>query len=142
MNWRPNRSLSPDGRWLWFGLIAATTIVLAAGTAAMGAWMVMPFAGAELLLVWLAFDIVGGHDGDYEVLRISGQEFSWERSDRGRICSLHGNRVWVQVVGKRTGGKFELCLQYGGRRVAIANMLSDDQRRTLSRELSRIFGNR
>ena len=142
LNWRPNRSLLPNGRWLWFGLIASTTVILAAGATAIGAWMVLPFAGAELLMAWLAFDIVGCHDGDYEVLRISDQEFSWERNDRGRICSLQGNRAWVQVVGEQAGGKFELCLRYGGRRVAIANVLSDDRRRSLSRELLRIFGNR
>ena len=119
----------------------APTLPLAAGTAAMGAWMVMPFAGAELLLVWLAFDIVGGHDGDYEVLRISDQEFSWERNDRGRICSLHGNRAWVQVVGEPVEGRFELGLRYAGKRVAIANLLSDAQRRALLHELARILRN-
>ena len=72
LNWRPNRSLSPTGRWLWFGLIALATFLLAAGAAAIGAWMVLPFAGAEVLLVWLAFHVIGGHDGDYEVLRLLG----------------------------------------------------------------------
>ena len=141
LNWRPNRSLSPSGRWLWFGLIAAATFLLAAGAVAIGAWVVLPFAGAEVLLVWLAFNVIGCHDNDYEVLRISAQEFSWERNDRGRVCSLRGTRAWVQVVGEPVGGKFELCLRYAGKKVAIASLLSDEQRRTLSRELPRMMRN-
>ena len=142
LNWRPNRSLSPKGRWLWFGLIASATFLLAIGAAALGAWIVLPFAGAEVLLVWLAFNVIGCHDDDYEVLRISDQDFSWVRNVRGRVHSLRGNRAWVQVVGEPVGGKFELCLSYAGKSVAIAGLLSDEQRRSLSRELRRVLGNR
>lgn len=142
LNWRPNRSLSPNGRRLWFGLIASPTLLLAAGAAAMGAWLVLPFAGAEVLLVGLAFNVIGRHDGDYEVLQISAQEFCWERNDRGRVISLRGNRAWVRVAGETVGGRFRLCLWYAGRSVAIASLLSDEQRRSLWRELPRMLGNR
>lgn len=142
LDWRPNRSLSPNGRWLWFGLIAATTFLLAGGAAALGAWMVLPFAGAEVLLLWLAFDVIGCHDDDYEILRISDHECSWERNNSGRLSSFRGNRAWVQVVGEPVGGKFELGLRYAGKKVAIASLLSDEQRRALSRELMQILGHR
>ncbi|MEO8102231.1 MAG: DUF2244 domain-containing protein [Betaproteobacteria bacterium] len=142
LNWRPNRALSPNGRWLWLGLIAGAIFLVAAGAAALGAWLVLPFAGAELLLVGLAFNVVGRHDDDYEVLRISDQDFSWERNDRGRLSTLRGNRAWVQVIGEPNAGKFELCLSYAGKRVAIGCVLSDEQRRALSRKLLRKLGNR
>ena len=142
LNWRPNRSLSPNGRWLWFGLIASATSLLAAGAAILGAWPVLPFAGAEVVLLWLAFNVIGSHDGDYEVLRISEQEFAWERNYRGSVRSLRGNRAWVQVVSGPVDGRFELCLSYSGKRVAIASTLSDAQRRSLSQLLARRLGNR
>ena len=104
LNWRPNRSLSAHGRRLWFGLIASATLLMAAGAATLGAWMVLPFAGAELLLVWLAFQVIESHDDDYESLRISDQEFCWEQSERGRVYTLRGNRAWMQVVGETAGG--------------------------------------
>lgn len=138
--WRPNRSLSRNGRLLWIGLIASTTATLAVGAAALGAWMVLPFAGAEVLLVWRAFSVIAKHDGDYEMLRISDQEFSWECSDQGRVCSLQGNRAWVKVVGELVGGKFELGLSYAGKRVPLASLLSDEERRSLSQELQQILG--
>lgn len=107
----------------------------------LGAWMVLPFAGAEVMLLWLAFRVIGDHDSDYEVLRVSDQDFSWERKDRGNVRSLQGNRAWVQVVSGSVSGRFELCLSYAGKRVAIASTLSDAQRRSLSHVLVRRLGN-
>lgn len=93
------------------------------------------------MLLWLAFEAIGGHDSDYEVLRVSDQEFAWERNDRGNVRSLRGNRAWVQVVSGAVNGRFELCLGYAGKRVAIASPLSDAQRRSLSQLLVRKLGN-
>jgi uncharacterized membrane protein len=115
---------------------------MAAGATTLGAWMVLPFAGAELVLVWLVFRDLGSHDNDYESLRISEQEFLWEHSDRGQLSTLRGNRAWVQVISEPVGGSFELYLRYAGRRVAIARVLSCEQRRLLSLELVRLLGNR
>jgi uncharacterized membrane protein len=123
-------------------LIAAATFLMAAGATILGAWMVLPFAGAELSLVWLAFKVIGAHDNDYESLRISDQEFLWEHSDRGQLSTLRGNRAWVQVIGEPVGSSFELYLRYAGKRVAIARVLSGEQRRQLSFELVRLLGNR
>jgi uncharacterized membrane protein len=43
----PNRSLGPAGRRWFLGLIGGTTLAIAGGAAVIGAWPVMPFAGAE-----------------------------------------------------------------------------------------------
>ena len=56
---RLNRSLTPTGRRRWFGLIAGTTFLVAGATTAIGVWMVLPFAGFEVLFLWCAFQLIG-----------------------------------------------------------------------------------
>lgn len=140
LSWRPNRSLSSRGRLLWFGLIATTTLLFAVAAALMGAWMVLPFAGGEVLLVWLAFKWIARGDGDYETLNVASHEFDWERCERGRVSALRGNRVWAKLVSRSSGGRVDLQLVYAGKSVAIAKFMSDEQRENWHRDLRRVFG--
>jgi uncharacterized membrane protein len=55
----PNRltscSISPQGLALVFVLLGATSIGIGVGFAAVGAWLVLPFAGLEVLALAVAF---------------------------------------------------------------------------------------
>jgi len=66
----PNRSLGPAARRWVLVAIAATPLGIAAAAWAIGAWLVMPFAGLEIAVLALAFHIVATHDADFERLEI------------------------------------------------------------------------
>ena len=134
---RPNRSLTPFGRRLWFGLIASTTFLFAGAATAVGAWMVLPFAGLEVLLLWCAFQLIGRHDHDYEWVRVANREFCWARCQRGRVEMLRGNAAWAQVFAVARYGRVEIGLRYQGRTVSVGQLISDEQRRLLCRNLLR-----
>ena len=51
----PNRSLGIRGWRCVPAVIAATTLGIGAAAAALGAWPVMPFAGLEVVVIWIAF---------------------------------------------------------------------------------------
>lgn len=136
---RPNRSLTPAGRRLWFGLIASTTALLASAAAAIGAWMVLPFAGFEVLLLWWAFKLIGRHDGDYEWVRVADREFCWARCECGQVEMLRGNAAWVQIFAVARNGRIEIGLRYQGKTVSVGQMISDGQRRLLCRNLARVL---
>ena len=70
----PNRSLGAGARLWALGAICATTLCVAAGATALGAWPVMPFAGLEVALLVFAFRVLGRHDADFERLEIGGHE--------------------------------------------------------------------
>lgn len=140
LSWRPNRSLLSRGRLLWFGLIATTTALLAVAAALMGAWMVLPFAGGEVFLVWLAFASVARGDGDYETLKVATHEFEWQRCERGCVSRLCGNRVWARLVNRSSAGRVDLQLVYAGESVAIAKFMSDEERENWYRDLRQVFG--
>ena len=134
---RPNRSLAPAGRWLWFGLIACATLLLAGAATAIGAWMVLPFAGFEVFLLWYAFQLIGRHDDDYEWVRVVDREFCWARCDCGQVETLRGNAVWAQVFAVARNGRLEISLRYQGSTVSVGQMLSDEQRQLLCSSLAR-----
>lgn len=134
---RPNRSLTPVGRQLWFALIASTTLLSAGAASAIGAWLVLPFAGLELLFLWYAFQLIGRHDDDYEWVRVADREFCWTRCDCGHVEMMRGNAAWAQIFAIHHNGRVEVGLRYQGRTVAIGEMISNEQRQLLGRNLAR-----
>lgn len=139
LNWRPNRSLDKRGRRLWLAVIMAPALLVSAVVAWFGAWLVLPFAGLEVLFVWLAFRLLGKHDDDYEVLDISRHEFCWERRERRRIDRLTGNPAWARLVRYRSGSAQGLALRYGGRSVLVGTQLCEQERRQLAQKLANVF---
>ena len=56
MRYRARRnSISPDALLMVFGLLAAFTVGIGVGFAWLGAWLVLPFAGLETLMLGAAF---------------------------------------------------------------------------------------
>lgn len=136
---RPNRSLTPGGRQQWFLLFAGTTILCAGAATVIGAWMVLPFAGFEVLFLWCAFHLIGRHDGDYEWLLVADREFYWSRCECGQVEMLSGNAEWVHLFAIARNGRVEVGLRYLGRTVLIGKMISDEQRELLCQNLKRVL---
>ena len=131
----PNRSLGPAGRRWFLGLIGATTFAIAGGAAAIGAWPVMPFAGAEVALLVIAFHVFGRHDADFERLEIGEHEVSVESRDAARVTRFVANRSWAHVILRSRGECCTLDLAYAGKVVPLGRLLSDEGRRKLAQEL-------
>ena len=121
----PNRSLGIAARRWALGVIAATTLGVAAGAAAFGAWPVLPFAGLEIALLALAFHVLGRHDGDFERLEIGEHEVRLEAREAAAVTRFVAHRPWARVVVASRGSRCSLCLAYAGRFVPLGRMLSD-----------------
>jgi len=132
---RPNRSLGPAAqRWV-LGAIAATTLGVAAGATAFGAWPVMPFAGLEVAFVALAFRVLRLHDADFERLEVGEHEVRLEARDARHVTRFVAHRPWARVVLRERGARCTLRLAYAGRTVPLGRMLSDEGRRELAENL-------
>jgi len=131
----PNRSLGPAGRRWCLAVIGGTTLVVALGAAMLGAWPVMPFAGLEVALLWLAFRVVQLHDRDFERIEIEDGELRLEARDARRETHLVAQRAWARVVLKEHGPRCTLGLAYAGKTVPLGRLLSDDGRRSLAAQL-------
>ena len=131
----PNRSLGPGARRWVVAALAATTLGIAAGAWAFGAWLVMPFAGLEVAVLVLAFRIVADHDADFERLEIGEHEVRVEARDARRVTRFVAHRPWARVVFRERGARCTLGLAYAGRVVPLGRLLSDEGRRRLAGEL-------
>src|SRR5882724_4792817 len=75
---RRNCSLSPAAMMLVFGSVAALSFAFGIAFAALGAWMILPFAGVELLALGAALAVHGLHATDCERVRVAGDLVSVE----------------------------------------------------------------
>lgn len=133
---RRNNSLSTSGRLLVFGFVFFVSVGIGlAFTLIFGAWPIMPFAGLEMLALYLAFRYVERHAADYERLAIAGDRVEVEVLDGGQLSRFDFNRHWAQVVCEQDGRR--LALRSHGREIEIGRHLNEQQRLSVARQLGR-----
>ena len=132
---RRNNSLSPGGRSLVVWSLAAVVLAISLGFALNGAWMVAPFAGLDLLLLYLAFRYIGRHSGDYESVVLRGDQIVVERWEAGRSRTLVFNRYWARLECSDAGGNGRWILRSHGQEVEIGSGLNPAQRAAMASRL-------
>ncbi|HEV3007615.1 MAG TPA: DUF2244 domain-containing protein [Burkholderiales bacterium] len=93
-----NCSMSPAGLAKVFAALAVLVLAIGAGFAAMGAWLILPFAGLEVLLLGAAFVLYARHAADYERIELESGRVTVEVAEGGRIAryEMDGARVSVE----------------------------------------------
>src|SRR3954468_4393934 len=80
-----NCSISPASLACVFAALGIAVLAIGAGFALVGAWLILPFAGLEVLLLAGAFPLPAAHATDYDRTGLLG--------DRLRIDVADGERV-------------------------------------------------
>lgn len=90
--------MSPAGLAKVFAALAVLVLVIGAGFAAMGAWLILPFAGLEVLLLGAAFVLYARHAADYERIELESGRVKVEVAEGERIARyrMDGARVFVE----------------------------------------------
>ncbi len=134
---RHNDSLSPAGRNAVLGSFVLVSLAISLAFALHGAWMILPFAGAEMALLYLAFRAVGRRAGDYESISICGDRVLIERWETGRPTRFEFSRFWAQVIvqPERNGGAAVLALRSHGREVEFGRHLTPEQKAEVAQTL-------
>jgi uncharacterized membrane protein len=132
---RRNNSLSSTGRFLVFAFIFIVSVGIAAAFAVLGAWLILPFAGIEMLVLYVAFRYVDRHAADYERIAIDDDTVKVEFLEAGRTRSHALSSYWARVVVDPDGSR--LALRSHGRELEIGRYMSDEQRLDLARTLRR-----
>lgn len=104
-----------------------------------GAWMVLPFAGLELMLVVLAFVAVLRHRGDYEKITFAEDYVEIEQSVLGKVRHFRFQRYWTRVTLKEgESGKTALWIGSHNQEVEFGrDTMSNMQRDELVSHLKR-----
>lgn len=140
---RPNNSLSSEGAMKLMAILGVIALIAAIGFTRIGAWLVLPFAGLELLAFGLAFYHIRVHAADFESITIDGDTVLVEKK-RSRTTSAEVfQRYWTQVsVIESVGGKNALMIGSHGKEVEFGKyFIDDEQRMALMRELKKKLKN-
>ena len=134
---KPNNSLSPEGFiWLLAG-IAALSLTVAIGVSLSGAWLVLPFAGFEILAFACAFHHVMLHYGDYERVSLTGNQVVVEKYSCQRSEKFTFERYWAKVTLRNNeDGNCSIFIGSHGKEVEFGSRFMDnDQRLKVARQL-------
>ena len=137
---RSNRSLSPAGNRLFFAAMAAVSFSIAGAFAASGAWLVLPFAGLEMLALGAALVLCGRRAAAREIVRVAARtvDVRIERPRRAPVL-WRCPRPWARACLERAavaGHPSRLLLRAHGRSLAIGACLTDAERAGLARALN------
>lgn len=130
-------SFSARGCGIVFGSLAGFSLLVAVVFSALGAWLILPFAGLEAMALYLAFSWLKRHAQDSESLVIRGDAVALAVHEVSQTRHYEFNRVWATLVVERDkqGQGVRLALRSHGNEVEIGRYLDDGGRQRLAREL-------
>lgn len=129
-----NCSLTPKQLMVWFLSLCAVTLSIAVGFLIAGFWIVLPFAGLELLLVGVAFLIYARHAADYEMIEIDPVQL--------RVTVMHGSKKnTIDLVTQWTRleyrGRFRepLVLKCQDKEISLGRYIAEKDKTVFQRDL-------
>ena len=139
---RPNNSLSVEDSVKLLAALAGIALVVALGFFHIGAWLVLPFAGLEIMAFAYAFHTVYLHADDFDSITIENDRVVVEKRNVKEITTTVFQRYWAQVnvrdvaMIKGSNGKCGLFISSHGNEVEFGrNFINDEQRSQLARDL-------
>ena len=147
---RPNRSLSWRQSMVFLGAIALPLLLVSVVLAAKGYWMIVPFAGLEIAVLYACLYVVAHATCRCEVISVGESLVTVEKGrDRGLGPETLGPeqrtefaRGWVKVELSASTGRWypkKLWIGASGRRVEIAEFLVEEEKTELAAELHRLL---
>ena len=138
----PNNSLSAKAAVRVIVGLALMVVLIALGFMHIGAWLVFPFAGLELLAIAYAFYYMHAHSADFERITIDDESVIVEKKDLKQLTTTRFQRYWAQVSVRKIVGESQLGGQNGlfinshGNEVEFGKKyINDEQRLLLAREI-------
>ena len=128
-----NCSISPAGLACVFAALGVAALAIGAGFALAGAWLILPFAGLEVLLLTAAFLLQARHATDYERIELDRGRLAIEVAQAARIAryELDARAVRVESDGR------QIVLRGGREPLELGRHLDDESRAAFAVELKK-----
>ena len=139
---KPHRSLSPRGFiWLMSGICLISFSAWLAFFLA-GAWPVVGFLGADVLLIYLAFRVNYRRGNMRETLQLTADRLTVQRiSHWGEVQTWEFQPYWLQVLlDDSPDVENQLTLRSHGRSLVIGSFLPPDERTQVATALKQALG--
>lgn len=139
---RPNASLTERQATLLLVAIALVMAGIAAGFAMLGLWLVLPFSGAEWLLLMVCFKLSFKSCKVQEVITITETAVVLEKGRDLPEQTYQFQRAWMSldwIKPQIKGYPSRLSFRLHGKQIEIGHFLAESEREALARELQRIL---
>jgi uncharacterized membrane protein len=140
---RPNASMSWRETKTFFVATLIISAVIAVGFTSLGAWLVLPFAGLEMLALGLCLYVCAFKGSRYEMVAITDDEVLVQKGRRRVLEQFKFHRYWARVrlnQSRRGWYASRLKIISHGREVEIGSCLNEEERRGLALDLSQRLG--
>lgn len=135
---RPNQSLSCKGAMVFVVFMCCASFAVAGWFAALGAWMVLPFAGLEMLVLGIGVYACFNDGCREERITLSEDELRVERTQRRKNQVWVFQPYWARVVMWRDVKSWypsRLFIRSHGRAVEVGSWLTEIEREQLATDL-------
>ena len=138
---RRNNSLSRLNSVKLLVVLATVALIVAVAFVHVGAWLVLPVAGGELLAFAYAFYLLNLHADDFETITIDNDKVVIEQCIYKASIKSEFNRYWAQVnIRKQASGVSGLFIGSHGKEVEFGRgFINEEQRVSLAKELKLIL---
>ncbi len=133
----PHRSLPPQGFFVLMAAVCAVSFVARVVFFVVGAWPVVGFLGADVLLIYLAFRANYRHARMHESLSLTRGGLTVRRVNHwGEEQSWRFQPTWLQVVmDDPPRHESQLTLRSHGKSLTIGSFLTAEERLDLAKAL-------
>ena len=135
---RPNRSLGWRGVVRFYIGMVVLSFGIAIAFAAKGAWLILPFAGVEMLVLGAALYLVARRGCSWQAVSIYSDHIEVVEHDTAGERRQTFQRAWAQVKLERArinGYPSRLTIRSHGRAIEIGAYLADAEKEHLALEL-------
>jgi len=135
---RPNCSLSWPGVVRFYTGMVVVSFSIAIAFAVKGAWLILPFAGLEMLVLGAALYVVARRACRWQAVSIYGDRIEVVEHDPASERQQTFQRAWAQVRLERAhinGYPSRLTICSHGRAIEIGGYLADAEKEQLALEL-------
>jgi uncharacterized membrane protein len=133
-----NCSISPAGLLCVFAALSILAVAIGVGFAIAGAWLVLPFAGLEVVMLGVAFVLYARRAADYEKIELARDRLTVEVAEAERTAryELDPRRARV-LLEKNEGYGARVLLRGAEEELEIGRHLDAGSRAVFAAELAR-----
>ena len=135
-----NCSLSWRGNQIFFLSLCCLSFGIAGVFAWLGLWMILPFAGFEMLALGIALYLCWYKTMRKEVISIEDNRIIVDIYAKKHKISYTFPRYWTRIIlipAPLSGHPNKLCMRSHGHQIEVGQMLRDEERKSLADALNK-----
>lgn len=135
---RRNQSLSWQGNKVFIFFVGFMCFGIAIGFALQGLWLILPFAGIEILALTIGLYLCCLRNRQQEVITIDDDKFVLEKGEQTPSETWEFERAWLKLELKkpvRHGHPSKLIVRSKGKQTEIGECLTNEERQSLANSL-------